>query len=116
MLVLRTFVRPQSEHSQYGSNIRENIIKELAQLDMKGREIKNTVKKTRLLASQKEVPLAVKHVATVLRANDGCSIAGKAANISAGLMDLILSYFWVMSLCLRKFLVLLDNGKFVEKV
>ncbi|KAF6220900.1 hypothetical protein HO133_002580 [Letharia lupina] len=78
MLVWRTFVRPQSEASQYASIIEEKDLKALAKIDMNGREIKNTVKTARLLASQKGVPLAMEHVATVLRVKDGSSVVGKS--------------------------------------
>lgn len=78
MLVWGTFVRPRGETSQYASNIGEKDLKTLAKIDMNGREIKNTVKTARLLASQKGVPLAMEHVATVLRVKDGSPVAGKS--------------------------------------
>ena len=57
----------------------------------------------------------MEHVTTVLRVNDGSAVAGKAPNISATLTDRILYPFWLMSLFLREFLVLSENGKFAEK-
>ena len=73
MLIWQTFVRPQSDASKYSSAIKEKDIRALAKIDMNGREIKNTVKTARLLASQKRVPLAMEHVATVLRVKDRSS-------------------------------------------
>ena len=71
MLVWRTFVRPQSDTSKYASDIDEKDLGTLAKMDLNGREIKNVVKTAKLLASQKKVPLAMEHVATVLRVKDG---------------------------------------------
>lgn len=92
LLVWQTFIRPQtqSDASKYGSNVAEKDLKALAKIDMNGREIKNTVKTARLLASQKRAPLAMEHVATVLRVKDGFPAAGGKSWISvAGLVDLI---------------------------
>ena len=80
MLVWRTFVRPRSDASQYGSNIGEKDLRALAEMDMNGREIKNIVKTARLLASRKKMPLAVEHVATVLRVKDGSPVTVKGTS------------------------------------
>ena len=91
MLIWQTFVRPQSDAPRYGSTIREKDIKALAKTDMNGREIKNTIKTARLLASQQRVPLAMEHIATVLRVKEGSPAVGKSS--MAGLVDLILLPF-----------------------
>ena len=95
MLIWQTFVRPQSDAPRYGSNIREKDIKALAKTDMNGREIKNTIKTARLLASQKGAPLAMEHIATVLRVKDGSPALGKTSKRSsmAALVHLILLPF-----------------------
>ena len=93
MLIWQTFVRPQSDSSQYGSNIQEKDLRALAKIDMNGREIKNTVKTARLLASQKGVPLAMGHVATVLRVKDGSPAMQKTSTGMVGLMLLPLRIF-----------------------
>ena len=92
MLIWQTFLRPQSDAPRYGSNIREKDIKALAKTDMNGREIKNTIKTARLLASQKGAPLAMEHIATVLRVKDGSPALGKTSKRSsmAALVHLIL--------------------------
>ena len=91
-LIWQTFVRPQSDA---GSNIREKDINALAKTDMNGREIKNTIKTARLLASQKRVPLAMEHIATVLRVKDGSPAVGEKSSKSsvAALVDLMLFPF-----------------------
>lgn len=104
MLVWRTFVRPRSEASQYASNIGEKDLKSLAKMDMNGREIKNTVKTARLLASQKGVPLAMEHVATVLRVKDGSPAAGKIPWSVAGLVYLALFPFSYLISCVTNVL------------
>lgn len=78
MLIWQTFVRPRNDASSYGSNIKEKDIKALAKIDMNGREIKNTVKTARLLATQKRVPLAMEHVATVLRVKNVPPVADES--------------------------------------
>ena len=90
MLIWQPFVRPQSDSSQYGSNIEEKDLRALAKIDMNGREIKNTVKTARLLASQKGVPLAMGHVATVLRVKDGSPATERSPNGMVGLVHLML--------------------------
>ena len=94
-LIWQPFVRPQSDAPRYGSNIREQDIKSLAKTDMNGREIKNTIKTARLLASQKRVPLAMEHIATVLRVKDGSPAVGKKGSRSgvAALVELMLFPF-----------------------
>ena len=59
MLVWRTLVRPRDGTSRYVSNIEEEDLRALAKIDVDGREIKNTVKTARLLASQKGTSLAM---------------------------------------------------------
>ena len=81
MLIWQTFIRPQS------SNIEEKDIKALAKTDMNGREIRNTIKAARLLASQKGAPLAMEHVATVLRVKLGSPAVGKTLESLPGLVD-----------------------------
>ena len=95
MLIWQTFVRPQSNAPRYGSTIREKDIKALAKTDMNGREIKNTIKTARLLASQQGAPLAMEHIATVLRVKEGSPAVGKTSTSSsmARLVDLILLPF-----------------------
>ena len=90
MLIWQTFVRPQSDASQHESNIEDKDLKALAKMDMNGREIKNTVKTARLLASQKRAPLTMEHVATVLRVKDGSPAAGKSTERMSGLLYLML--------------------------
>ena len=53
---------------------------------MNGREIKNTVKTARLIASQKGIPLNMEHVATVLRVNEGSPGAGQTSRRMAWLL------------------------------
>lgn len=89
MLVWQTFIRPQSDASKYGSSIEEKDLKTLAKIDMNGREIKNTVKTARLLASQKRAPLSMEHVATVLRVKEGSSAVPKSSLSVGGLANLI---------------------------
>ena len=88
--IWQTFVRPQGDTSRYGSNMRGKDIKALAKLDMNGREIKNTVKTARLLASQKRVPLAMEHLATVLRVKDGSPAATETWESTGCLVCLML--------------------------
>ena len=92
-LIWQTFVRPQSDAPRYGSNIQEKDIKALAKTDMNGREIKNTIKTARLLARQKGAPLAMEHIATVLRVKDGSHAVGKTSKRIAALVDLMLFPF-----------------------
>ena len=104
MLIWQTFVRPQSDAPRYGSSLKESDIKALAKTDMNGREIKNTIKTARLLASQKRVPLAMEHIATVLRVKEGSPALSKTSKGDmAGLVDLILLPFR----CLILFLFIL---------
>ena len=126
MLIWQTFVQPPSDASRYSSKIKEKDIKTLARIDMNGREIKNTVKTARLLASQKRVPLAMEHVATVLRVKDRSPVAegfpksiaraGRVALIDTGpreifgkkrLLHLMLLPFLMLIVYLQKGLALL---------
>ena len=115
-LIWQTFVRPQSDAPRYGSNIREKDINSLAKTDMNGREIKNTIKTARLLASQKRVPLAMEHIATVLRVKDGSPAVGKKSSKKRsvdGLVDLMLFPFR----CFLVFLFFVPEriGPFIER-
>jgi AAA+ superfamily predicted ATPase len=65
--VWRTFVRPKNADSNYASNIDEEDLKQLATVDLNGRQIKNTVKTARLLAAAEEKSLEVDHIEIVLR-------------------------------------------------
>ena len=105
MLVWRTFVRPRSDASQYGSNIGETELKALAGMDMNGREIKNIVKTARLLASQKRMPLAMEHVATVLRVKDGSPETVKRISSIAWLVQLMLQLSRILIVFLRELLI-----------
>ena len=109
MLVWRNFVRPRSDASQFGSNIGETDLKALAKIDMNGREIKNIVKTARLLASQKRVPLALEHVATVLRVKDGSPVTAKGTSSISWLVQLMLQLSRILVRFLRKLLVSLIN-------
>lgn len=111
LLVWQTFVRPQSDASQYGSNIEEKNLKALAKIDMNGREIKNTVKTARLLASQKRAPLAMEHVATVLRVKDGSPAVPKNSVSVAGLACLTLLPFRIVFSFLQQLL-----GSFIHRL
>ena len=107
MLIWKTFARPQTDApTRYGSNIQEQDIKALAQTDMNGREIKNTIKTARLLASQKGVPLAMEHVATVLRVKDGSPALGKER--SKGMAGMVVDLMLLPFRCLV-FLFFLSN-------
>ena len=109
MLVWRTFVRPRSDASQYESNIGENDLKALAEMDMNGREIKNIVKTARLLASQKKMPLAMEHVATVLRVKNGSSVTVKGTSSISWLVQLMLQLSRIVIGFLRELSVSLVN-------
>lgn len=104
LLVWQTFVRPQSDASQYGSNIQEKDLKALAKIDINGREIKNTVKTARLLASQKRAPLTMEHVATVLRVKDSSPAVPRTSVSVAGLADLIFLPFRIVLSFLQELL------------
>ena len=109
ILVWRTFVRPRSDASQYGSSIGENDLKALAKMDMNGREIKNIVKTARLLASQKKMPLAMEHVATVLRVKDGSPVTVKGTSGITWLVQLMLQLSRILICFLQELLVSLVN-------
>ena len=72
-----------------------------------GREIKNTVKTARLLASQKGTPLAMEHVATVLRVRDNGSPVGGNTPARRGLSSLILLPLRVLASLFQELLVLI---------
>lgn len=65
--VWRTFVQPGSDKT----SVTESEIATLAEESMNGRQIKNVVKTSRLLASRDKVPLQLEHVETVLRVKRG---------------------------------------------
>lgn len=69
--IWQTFTRPRNETSQYPSEIDDSDLETLAKNEMNGRQIKNVVKTARLLAKQKNVPLAMEHVELVLRVKAG---------------------------------------------
>ena len=104
MLVWRTFVRPRSDDAQYGSDIGDNDLDVLAQMDLNGREIKNVVKTARLLASWKEMPLAMEHVATVLRVKEGSKMTGKGIYGVSWLGELLLRLARSLIFSLRELL------------
>ena len=89
---------PASERTlrEYVSNIEDKDLTALAKIDMNGGKIKNTVKTARLLASQKGAPLAMQHVATVLRVKDGSPVASEPPGRTAGLVHLMLLPFRVL--------------------
>lgn len=97
MLIWRTFVRPQSDSTQYASDIGERDLHILARTDMNGREIKNTVKTARLLASRKGVPLDMEHVATVLRVKRGSPGTGQTSRSMAWLLYPFFPFWFLMS-------------------
>lgn len=65
--VWKTFVQPGSEKTV----IEEPELAKLAEDFMNGRQIKNVVKTSRLLASRDKVPLMLEHIDTVLRVKRG---------------------------------------------
>ena len=103
MLVWLTFIRPQGDASKYASHIDEEDLRTLANMDVNGREIKNIVKTAKLLASQKRVPLAMEHVATVVRVKDGSPVTGKTKDISEMLVLMLLP-FRILIAVFQKFL------------
>ena len=109
LLVWRTFVRPRSDASQYGSDIGDTELEALAAMDMNGREIKNIVKTARLLASRKKMPLAMEHVATVLRVKDGSLGTGKGASSISWLVQLVLQLSRILIRFLRELLFSIVN-------
>ncbi len=108
MLVWRTFVRPRSDASKYASNIDEEDLGTLANMDVNGREIKNIVKTAKLLASQKRVPLAMEHVTTVLRVKDGSPGTGETKDRS-GMLALMLLPFRILIAAFQTILASLVN-------
>jgi SpoVK/Ycf46/Vps4 family AAA+-type ATPase len=65
--VWRTFVQPESDKT----SIQESDLATLAEESLNGRQIKNVVKTSRLLASRDKVPLQLNHIETVLRVKRG---------------------------------------------
>lgn len=75
-LVWQAFVRPVNDgSSQYANNTGQQDLEVLVAMDMNGRDIKNTVKAARLLATRRGVPLAVEHINSVLRMNGMSTVA-----------------------------------------
>ncbi|KAK8152426.1 P-loop containing nucleoside triphosphate hydrolase protein [Phyllosticta citribraziliensis] len=79
LLIWRTFVQPDSAKSSFT----EDNLKELANTELNGRQIKNVVKTARLLATGEDVPLAIGHVQTVLRVRKG-QAAGLGSGVTYG--------------------------------
>jgi SpoVK/Ycf46/Vps4 family AAA+-type ATPase len=73
--IWRTFVKPDG--ASYTSDIREADLDKLAQTELNGRQIKNVVQTSRLLAARDKSPLSMDHIAVVLRvkAVDSADIA-----------------------------------------
>lgn len=67
--IWQTFVRPEGVEQKHESTLSDRDLSELAEMNLNGREIKNIVKTAKLLASKKNVGLAIEHVKTVLRIN-----------------------------------------------
>ncbi|TVY25298.1 26S proteasome regulatory subunit 4-like protein [Lachnellula hyalina] len=65
--IWQTFIRPCHDTSQYSSKMNDKDLERLAKNEMNGRQIKNVVKTARLLAKQKNIPLAVEHIEMVLK-------------------------------------------------
>ncbi|KAF3004462.1 hypothetical protein E8E14_004277 [Neopestalotiopsis sp. 37M] len=63
--IWRTFVKP--DEASYTSAIREADLDKLAQTELNGRQIKNVVQTSRLLAARDKSPLSMDHIAVVLR-------------------------------------------------
>ena len=74
---------------------------------MNGREIKNTVKMARLLASQKGTPLAMEHVATVLRVKDNGSPVGEKTPARRGVWSPMLLPLRVLASPFQELLALI---------
>lgn len=65
--IWKTFVRPRDLESKYASNINDEEMKQLANVDLNGRQIKNVVKTARLLAASERKLLELDHIEAVLR-------------------------------------------------
>jgi AAA+ superfamily predicted ATPase len=65
--IWKTFVRPKSSESKYASNIEDEGLKQLANSNLNGRQIKNVVKTARLLAASEKKSLEIDHIEAVLR-------------------------------------------------
>ena len=65
--IWKTFV--QTNDSETG--LSEGELKNLAKVEVNGREIKNIVKTARLLSKQAKAPLAIEHVRMVLKVKHG---------------------------------------------
>lgn len=63
--IWRTFVKP--DEASYTSDIQEADLDKLAQAELNGRQIKNVVQTSRLLAARDKSPLSMDHIAVVLR-------------------------------------------------
>ena len=86
MVIWHNFIRPEAaSSSKYSSNICDEDFKSLAQMELNGREIKNIVKTAHLLASRKNVPLAMEHIRTVLRVKKGLAGNGAALAVENGI-------------------------------
>lgn len=70
-----------SEHAQSNqaesSSIRETHVRDLAKRELNGRQIKNVIKTSRLLAARDGVALNLEHIHTVLRANGPRLLGGE---------------------------------------
>ncbi|KAH8589925.1 P-loop containing nucleoside triphosphate hydrolase protein [Bisporella sp. PMI_857] len=85
MVIWHNFVRPEGvSSSKYSSSICDEDFESLAQMELNGREIKNIVKTAHLLASRKSVPLAMKHVRTVLKVKKGVAENGATLAVENG--------------------------------
>lgn len=65
--IWKTFVRMGSVESR----LSDTDLVHLSQIEINGRQIKNIIKTARLLSKQKNVPLAMEHVETVLKVKSG---------------------------------------------
>jgi SpoVK/Ycf46/Vps4 family AAA+-type ATPase len=65
--IWRNFIRRTTNIYQYGIDIAEDDINQLAELELNGREIRNVVKSAQLLASRTKQPLQKRHLDTVWR-------------------------------------------------
>jgi AAA+ superfamily predicted ATPase len=65
--VWKTFV----QMGQLESQLSEQNLEKLAQIEVNGRQIKNIVKTARLLSKQNKAPLAMEHIETVLKVKKG---------------------------------------------
>ncbi|KAI8932052.1 hypothetical protein NX059_010941 [Plenodomus lindquistii] len=65
--VWKTFVRGEQAESKYASIVDEEGLRQLADQDLNGRQIKNVVKTARLLAAAENQSLGLNHIEAVLR-------------------------------------------------